>query len=556
MKTSWRIIADPVTYIFAAYWRQSRWVLALVVSVVLLSAITSIAAPYVFSRLIDQLSGEFVLSTLLLGFVVYAVLLGASTALNSIVRYMSLFLSENLSFIAATSFFEKLVKKTTAFFIDHNPTEIQSAQQKGVQGLQMAAQLAVIVFVPGMAQITFTLIVLGAVINLEIVLIVLIYGTGFIGFTYFANKWTSKYLEKGISAQQEGAKFVGNSINAMETLRQFDSDGWIIERFTEKVSEIRNSWRQFALARIGYASVFGIALAVQFAFTFFVLMPRYAVGELSVGDVVLFNILLLQLNMPFEMIGHAIDDIVRAYTQLVPFSKMWAAPEEQEPAEYEKFILENGELALENVGFTYDNGRGAEDISFVAQRGQITFLVGETGSGKSTIFKLALKSLEPQTGSIEIDGVNLAKISRSDLFAHVGVVPQDIMLLNESLTSNIVLGRKHDLQQMRHAAERASILEFIDALPDGFATNVGERGLRLSGGERQRIAIARALYANPKILFLDEASAALDEATEADIMSGLRSLKNEITILAITHRKSVIQSDDKTVHLSAPKSEE
>lgn len=556
MKTSWRLIADPVTYIFTVYWHQSRWTLLLVVVVMFLTATSTVAAPFVFSRLIDQLSGEFVLSGLLFSFVVYAVLLGSSNALSLIVRYMSVFLSENLSFITATSFFEKLVKKRVSFFVDHNPTEIQSALQKGEDGLGRAAHLAVIVFVPGITQIAFALIVLGAVINLEIVLIVLVYGTVFIGFTYLTNKWTRKYLEKGVSAQQEGAKFVGNSINAMETLRQFNSDRWIIGRFTEKAEEVRESWRQFSLRRIAYATIFGVALAVQFAFTFFVLMPRYVAGELSVGDIVLFNTLLLQLNVPFELIGHTIDDLVRSYTQLVPFSKMWAAPEEPEPAEFEEFALERGELTFENVGFVYGNGRGTKEVSFSSGRGQVTFLVGETGSGKSTVFKLALKSLEPQTGSIKIDDINLNTVSRADWFAHVGVVPQDIVLLNESLASNIVLGREHDVEKMRRAAERASILEFIDALPEGFETNVGERGLRLSGGERQRIAIARALYADPKILFLDEASAALDEATEADIMSGLRTLKNDITILAITHRKSIIQPEDKVVELAESKCED
>lgn len=551
MKTNWRIIADPVRAIFSKYWQQSRWMLALVALVVFLAAITSIAGPYVFSRLIDQLPNDFVLQTLLLGFVAYAVLVGISTALNKGVQYMSLVLAENLGFIASTRFFARLIKKTVTFFIDHNPAEIQNAQQKGEQALQIFIQLGIIVFVPGITQITFTLLVLGAVINIEIVAIVVVYGTAFIVFTYFANKWTHKFLDRGIEASQENARFVGNSINAMETLRQFGSDKWIMQRFADKAAEVRDSWRQFALYRIGYAAIYGTALAAQLTVTYFVLLPRYGAGELSVGDIVLFNALLLQLNQPFEMIGHAIDDVVRSYTEFLPFAKMWAAPEDPEPNQQSALTLENGRLSFENVSFAYGNGRNVADISFSAQRGQVTFLVGETGSGKSTIFKLALKSLEPDSGHIEIDGTDLSNVARSDWFALVGVVPQDIALLNESLTSNIVLGRPHDPEQLRRVAERASILNFIEALPDGFDTNVGERGLRLSGGERQRIAIARALYANPKMLFLDEASAALDEATEDDIMSGLRALQDDITIVAITHRKSVIHSGDHVVDINA-----
>lgn len=260
--------------------------------------------------------------------------------------------------------------------------------------------------------------------------------------------------------------------------------------------------------------------------------------------------LLFQLNRPFVMFGQAIDDVVRAWSSFLPFARMWAAPEEIEPKSTSSFALVTGRIDFNNIGFHYGNERGISGVNLSAQPGHITFITGETGSGKSTLFNLALKSLEPETGEILVDGINLKTISRAGWFAHVGIVPQEIMLLNESLTSNIVLGRTFDRQKLRKAAKRASILNFIDALPDGFDTNVGERGLKLSGGERQRIAIARALYCEPKILFLDEASAALDAATEADIMAGLRELAGEITILVITHRKSVITAADKVLNLS------
>jgi ABC-type multidrug transport system fused ATPase/permease subunit len=139
---------------------------------------------------------------------------------------------------------------------------------------------------------------------------------------------------------------------------------------------------------------------------------------------------------------------------------------------------------------------------------------------------------------------------RTSWYAAFGVVPQEVMLLNDSLATNIVLGREHDAERLRRAAELASILRFITQLPEGFETTVGERGLKLSGGERQRVAIARALYADPQMLFLDEASSALDEATEAEIMGELRRLDARVTILAITHRKSVIASTDQVITLA------
>lgn len=228
---------------------------------------------------------------------------------------------------------------------------------------------------------------------------------------------------------------------------------------------------------------------------------------------------------------------------------MWTAPEERQASHASTFIPNDGRIVFEDVGYVYGNGRGVKNVSFAAERGSITFLVGETGSGKSTIFKLALKSIEPEQGRILVDGINLATIDRTDWYSTVAVVPQDVVLLNESLSDNILLGRPLNDVRLRRSAEKAAILDFIVALPDGFETKVGERGLKLSGGERQRIAIARALYGDPAILFLDEASSALDEATERDIMEHIRLLAYDVTVITITHRRSVIARTDSVIDL-------
>ncbi|MDO8360547.1 MAG: ABC transporter ATP-binding protein, partial [Devosia sp.] len=483
-------------------------------------------------------------------FVGYGILFGLSQALNGMVSYMAMMSAENLNFIAGTAFFERLLRKTVGFFIEYNPAEIQQAKSRGQNAVYTLVQLGLIVLIPGIIQIVLTLLVLGASINLEIVVIVFVYGVAFIAFTFFANRWTRPFLDAAIKADQANSKFVGNSINAMETLRYFGGDQWIAGRFAEQAREVRDSWGSFATRRIFYSLVFGAMLAAQIGITYFVLLPRYRTGELSIGDVVLFDALLLQLNRPFQTIGSSIDDLLRSYSRFIPFAKMWGAEEEPDVRPDADFRLRDGTVAFDHVGFGYRDEPVISDVSFAAHRGRLNFLTGETGSGKTTLFKLALKSLEPKSGRVLVDGVPLDAIARADYYSVIGVVPQEIMLLNDTLTANIVLGRPLDAAKLRRAVERASIAKFIDGLPEKFETRIGERGLKLSGGERQRVAIARALYADPQILFLDEASSALDERTEAAIMGEVRALAGDMTIIAITHRKTVITAGDAVVELT------
>lgn len=322
------------------------------------------------------------------------------------------------------------------------------------------------------------------------------------------------------------------------------------QRFAEKARSVRDHWHAYMLRGIAMSAVLGVSLAAQFAINFVLLLPNYQAGTLTIGDLVLFNTLLLQLNHPFEMIANTMDNFARARAQLVPLSTMWQAPEEEDAPHGNGFAPQDCRICFESVGFAYGNGRGVEDVSFTARRGAITFIVGDTGAGKSTIFKLALKSIAPQQGRILVDDIDFTSISRADWYRIVAVVPQDVVLLNESLADNILLGRPRDDTRLRETAAKAAILPFIDELPGGFETNVGERGLKLSGGERQRIAIARALYGNPRVLFLDEASSALDDGTERHIMSHVRALCADVTVLAITHRRSVIASTDTLVELA------
>lgn len=547
---AWRDVLGLLQHLMANFWRQARGTILFVFVLTLVSSTTAVLAAWVFARLVDKLAQGATHELFLYAFFGYALMLGVIITIDDALSYLTLMCARNLEFVIATAFFDRLLKKKIEFFIHYNPAEIQNAQTCGEEGINDLFQLILSVFVPGVIQIVLSLVLLGATIKADLVWIVIVYGCAFVALTALANKRTSARLGMATEASQENAQFVGNAVNAMETLRHFGSERWMNERFAEKAGAVRSAWLGFCVTRMSYTGVFGLILATEFALTYFLVLPDFEAGKLSVGDLVLFNSILLQLNQPFEMVGRSINQLVSTHAHLQPFLRIWREPEEPHAVSRQPFQLSAGRIVFEDVGFTYEGGGGVVGLSFVAERGRMTYIVGETGAGKSTALRLALKSLEPKSGRILVDGQDLRYVTREDWFAAIGVVPQEVMLLNESIATNIALGRPLNPERLRQAARKAAILNLIDSLPEGFDTNVGERGLRLSGGERQRIAIARALYAEPSVLFLDEASSALDAVTEDDILQHIRTLAGQVTIIAITHRETVITQDDHVVRLS------
>ncbi len=542
-------IIQMLSTIYLRYIAENRRLLFVITFLVLCGSGIAVAAPYLFSRMIAAIDTEPQPDWLVYGPLLYAVSLGVASATQAIVQFLGVIAAQRLSFVASTSFFRKLIRKNTSFFQEHNAAEIQSIRSRAESSLYVAIQLGVIFLVPGIAQLSFALIMLNAVINLEIASIVLVYGVVFIAATYAINIWVRSARERGIKASQENAKFVGNAIAGMETLRYFGGDGWLGARFSALATSEVKAWESFSRRRIVAAVGLGMGLAAQIAVTFTILLPQHAAGNVSLADIVLFNSLVLQLNQPFEMMAMTIDELFRAYAGIVPLANLWAAPEDDDNGADQELRVSDGTLRFDEVGYSYPGGYGLSPVSFVARRGSITFLTGETGAGKSTVMRLALKALVPTQGDIAVDGQSLSSLPRAQWYARIGVVPQDVVLLNDTLESNIILGRPLDQERLDDALRKAAVLEFTKSLPAGLQTNVGERGLKLSGGERQRIAIARALYGSPSFLFLDEASSALDEGTEAQIMQELSGLSREVTILAITHRRNLITENDVEVSL-------
>ncbi|HED39069.1 MAG TPA: ABC transporter ATP-binding protein/permease [Chromatiales bacterium] len=447
----------------------------------------------------------------------------------------------------ALQVFRHLHALSLSFHLDRQTGGVSRDIERGSRGISFLLSFLVFNILPTLVEITLIALILFSNYNIWFALVPFATAVVYIAFTLIVTEWRMKYRRKMNEMDSRANTRAIDSLINFETVKYFGNEEYEAHRYDEnlQVWERAAVKNQTSLASLNVGQ--GVIIAVGITILMLLASQGVADGELTLGDLVLVNAYLLQMFIPMNFLGFVYREIKHS---LVDMERMFGILDEHRAVEdkSDAKVLEvtNGEVCFEHVAFSYNDSRQIlNDIDFTIPPGQKVAVVGGSGGGKSTLVRLLFRFYDVQSGSIKIDGQDIRDVTQQSLRESIGIVPQDTVLFNDTIYYNIAYAKPDATQEaVEHAAEMAHLKDFINSLPDGYDTVVGERGLKVSGGEKQRIAIARAILKNPRILVFDEATSALDSESEKAILSAFSEVATDHTTLVIAHRLSTIIDAD------------
>jgi ATP-binding cassette, subfamily B, heavy metal transporter len=453
---------------------------------------------------------------------------------------------------AGLATFRHLHELSLRFHLDRKTGEISRAIERGSHGIEFLLSFMLFNVVPTLLEIVLVCGILWWMFGVSYALVTLGAIAGYVVWTLLITEWRIKYRRAMNETDNAAHTKAIDSLLNFETVKYFGNEAHECRRFDAALEAYEDaavkSKVTLSLLNVGQGTIISMGLIVL------MLMAGYGVagGTMTLGDFVLVNAYLIQLFMPLNVLGFVYREIKRSLIDMeTMFSLLDEPTEVADPADARALATGGGEIVFDDVSFAYDARRPVlSNVSFRVPAGRTLALVGASGAGKSTISRLLYRFYDPTGGRVLIDGQDIRGVTQQSLRRAIGIVPQDTVLFNDTIRYNIGYGRPGAGQdEIERAARLARIHDFVVALPDGYDTRVGERGLKLSGGEKQRVAIARTILKDPCILMFDEATSALDTHTEKEIQASLREVSAGRTTLIIAHRLSTVVDADEIIVL-------
>jgi ATP-binding cassette subfamily B protein len=526
----------------------------------ILAKIVLLGVPYFFKWATDALNGRLDMAGLLPGFLLGAVILVIAYNFTRILQVGlnqlrdALFASVGQHAVRQLAYktFVHMHKLSLRFHLERKTGGLSRIIERGTKGIETIVRFTILNSVPTFIEFLLTAVIFWLTYGFSYVAVTAVTVWAYVWFTVRASDWRIAIRRSMNDSDTDANTKAIDSLLNFETVKYFGNEEMEARRFDASMERYERSatqvWTSLGWLNFGQGVIFGLGMTAM------MVMSALAVqrGEQTIGDFVFVNAMLLQLSVPLNFIGFVYREIRQGLTDIEQmFDLLEVEAEVVDKPGAAPLQIARGSIAFRDVHFAYDADRPIlKGLSFEVPAGKTVAIVGPSGAGKSTISRLLYRFYDVQHGTITIDGQDVREVTQQSLRAAIGMVPQDTVLFNDTIAYNIHYGRPSaGVEDLSAAAEIAQIGSFIESLPQGYETAVGERGLKLSGGEKQRVAIARTILKAPPILILDEATSALDTTTEHEIQTALDVVSKNRTTLVIAHRLSTVINADEIIVL-------
>jgi ABC-type transport system involved in Fe-S cluster assembly fused permease/ATPase subunit len=527
----------------------------------ILAKLATVGVPLVYSRAVDALTpkgaGASVLVLPATLIVAYGLMRVASAGFAELRDAVFAAVQQRITRRIAVATFQHLHGLSLAFHLDRQTGGLARAIDRGTTGIQTVLRLAVFNVMPTLFEVSLVTAIIWRLFDWRYAAVTLLAVSIYVAFTMGFAAMRVQFRRQMNEVDNEANTRALDSLLNFETVKYFNNEAHEVRRFDEAQARYER-WAVKVQVTLNALNI-GQAAIIAGGLTLIMLMAAHGVqrGGMTVGHFVLVNTYLMQLYQPLNFLGFVYMNLKQG---LVDMEQMFRLMQVQ-PAVRDRpgaialptHLAEcaAGSIVFERVHFGYKPEREIlKGVDFAVGAGRKLAIVGPTGAGKSTISRLLFRFYDVTGGRILVDGHDIRDLRQASLREAIGVVPQDSVLFNDTIRYNIAYGRPGASQaEIENAARLAQVHDFVERLPEGYETRVGERGLKLSGGEKQRVAIARTILKDPRILILDEATSALDTRTEQDIAAALRAVSRHRTTLTIAHRLSTVADADEIIVL-------